>query len=636
MTLLQQIPVRCRHTFWLLLLVAFAALLLFAGQALADDVTAPQVLALSMSTTHFDTSSSDQTIGVTVTLSDDQSGVDSASWELYMPDSAQPTRIATLTRVSGDLLASTWIGSIVMPKGSPGGVWLAALGVSDSAGNYRGLLAPDLESLFGVDAVRVTNEAATFDGNPPQVTSFSLTPSHIDTEDGDQAVTLTVTISEEGTGLDVVGAHLSPLSVGQPQYSFLLRRISGDDLHAVYSGTATIPKGSRGGTWGVLLWASDFAGNTAYRWPSDLATLFGAENVQVVNDAPLVDETPPTVVAFSMTPTEFDTSSGPQTLTLRVTVADDSAGVEKVYGQIMPLIGMRSVDLNPLRVSGDDRLAVYECTVTVPWLAKEGIWRPRLYVEDKLGNGRWLEPFMLDQLVPDAPGLILINTATADQVTVDSEWTLENGLNTVTFPAGTVVTRRDGGSFAFYRMTAQPFVIDDRVPTTDLDGQPIATLMLGIPGLNLAFSQPVTISLEVGHAYDGRELSIQSLGEGQEAWANETSRLVVDGRVQFTVGHATRFVASLRAPVAPGPALSKLSRTSGRRGMAITLSGKYFGSRRGTSCVKFGTAKVTRYLAWSKTRIKCRVPARARFGRLKITVVTTRGKSNAKTFAVKR
>ncbi len=619
MTSLQPVLTRHGRTFWCVLVVAFAVLLLVARPALADDVTAPQVLAFSLTPSHIDTESSAQTVTLTATFSDDQSGVESASWGLQLPGSAQQGRGGTLSRVSGDALTCTYVGSIVMPKGSQSGEWLASVGVSDSAGNIRMLEPGDLTALFGAAAARVTNDAATYDGSPPQVASFNLTPSHIDTEHAAQAVTLTVTIAEEGTGLDLVGAQLQPLSVNQPQYGFFLHRISGDDMHAVYSGTATIPKGSRGGTWGVSLWAYDLATNATCLSPGDLAVLFGAQNVQVVNDSPLTDEAPPTVVAFSMTPAEFDTSAQPQTLTLRVTVADDSSGIASVYGQIMPLIGMRSVALDLLRVSGDDHLAVYECTVTVPWLAKEGIWRPRLYVEDKLGNGRWLEPYMLDELVPNAPGLILINKATADQVTIDREWTLENGLSSVTFPAGTVVTRRDGGSFAFYRMTAQPFAIDDGVPTTDLDGRPLATLMFGIPRLNLAFSKPVSVSLHIGAKYEGYRLSVQSLLEDGDAWSDETTVTVVGGSATFPVTHATRFAATAL------PRIRALGRNTARRRSLVAIRGRDFGSVRGK--VKLG-GHIARCVSWRAGQVVFRVPAKAKLGRLKLRIVTAAGVSN--------
>jgi uncharacterized delta-60 repeat protein len=95
-----------------------------------------------------------------------------------------------------------------------------------------------------------------------------------------------------------------------------------------------------------------------------------------------------------------------------------------------------------------------------------------------------------------------------------------------------------------------------------------------------------------------------------------------------------RYLCGPPVPVRPG--LTRLSPTSGKRGITVTITGKAFTARRGTSYVKFGTAKVAKYVSWSATRIKCRVPARARYGRLKIVVVTAGGTSNSKTFTVKR
>jgi hypothetical protein len=84
------------------------------------------------------------------------------------------------------------------------------------------------------------------------------------------------------------------------------------------------------------------------------------------------------------------------------------------------------------------------------------------------------------------------------------------------------------------------------------------------------------------------------------------------------------------------PQLTRLSPTSGRRGATVTLTGKDFGVKRGTGCVKFGATKCTKFTSWSATRIKCKVPAKAKFGKLKVTVVTPGGTSAAKTFTVKR
>ena len=86
----------------------------------------------------------------------------------------------------------------------------------------------------------------------------------------------------------------------------------------------------------------------------------------------------------------------------------------------------------------------------------------------------------------------------------------------------------------------------------------------------------------------------------------------------------------------PKPVISKLRPTSGRRGALVNVSGTGFGTKQGTSYVKFGAAKCTKYAFWSSTRIKCRVPAKAKFGKQKVTVRTAGGTSGARSFRVRR
>ena len=87
---------------------------------------------------------------------------------------------------------------------------------------------------------------------------------------------------------------------------------------------------------------------------------------------------------------------------------------------------------------------------------------------------------------------------------------------------------------------------------------------------------------------------------------------------------------------APRPTILKLSPTSGRRGATVTITGKGFGRTRGASVVKFGSVKCTRYVSWSSTRIRCRVPATAAFGARAVKVVLKSRASNTRRFTVKR
>jgi uncharacterized protein (TIGR03437 family) len=68
----------------------------------------------------------------------------------------------------------------------------------------------------------------------------------------------------------------------------------------------------------------------------------------------------------------------------------------------------------------------------------------------------------------------------------------------------------------------------------------------------------------------------------------------------------------------------------------MTITGTDFGAARGASSVKFGRKASIKYLSWSDAQIKCKVPAEAADGRVKVTVTTTFGTSNAVTYTVKR
>ena len=88
--------------------------------------------------------------------------------------------------------------------------------------------------------------------------------------------------------------------------------------------------------------------------------------------------------------------------------------------------------------------------------------------------------------------------------------------------------------------------------------------------------------------------------------------------------------------VVPAPSLSKLRPAAAKRGATVTLSGTGFGALRGASLVKLGGRSCTVYLSWSEAQIKCKVPARAAYGLVTVTVTTAAGTSNALSFTVKR
>ena len=71
-------------------------------------------------------------------------------------------------------------------------------------------------------------------------------------------------------------------------------------------------------------------------------------------------------------------------------------------------------------------------------------------------------------------------------------------------------------------------------------------------------------------------------------------------------------------------------------GATVTITGSGFGVARGIGVVRFGKKACTKYLSWSATHIKVQVPAKAAFGKLKVTVRAWDGVSGARSFTVRR
>ena len=88
--------------------------------------------------------------------------------------------------------------------------------------------------------------------------------------------------------------------------------------------------------------------------------------------------------------------------------------------------------------------------------------------------------------------------------------------------------------------------------------------------------------------------------------------------------------------VIPAPVVARIRPAAARRGATVTISGAGFGATRSGATVRFGGGTCGAYLSWSDGQIKCKVPARAKFGSVQVTVTTAGGVSNAKSFRVRR
>ena len=108
------------------------------------------------------------------------------------------------------------------------------------------------------------------------------------------------------------------------------------------------------------------------------------------------------------------------------------------------------------------------------------------------------------------------------------------------------------------------------------------------------------------------------------------------GPISVTTSAGTARSAASFIVMQAGPHISTLSPGSGKRGATVTITGSGFGAVLGSGSVRFGARSCSLYLSWSNTRITCKVPAKAAFGRLSVAVRSSSGVSNAVGFTVKR
>jgi uncharacterized delta-60 repeat protein len=132
-------------------------------------------------------------------------------------------------------------------------------------------------------------------------------------------------------------------------------------------------------------------------------------------------------------------------------------------------------------------------------------------------------------------GQVTIDNGTidnTDQVTTQVNVTVTSGNGQAVFPTNTVITEQNSGNFNFENFTISDATVENGLVAVEL----------GIPGINLSFSQDITVSLDVGTGYNDATLAIYSQSTGQTDWSNQGTCVVADGLCTFTTNHATTYV----------------------------------------------------------------------------------------------
>ncbi len=127
--------------------------------------------------------------------------------------------------------------------------------------------------------------ASADDADPPQIASFSLTPSTVDTGAADQTVTVRMHLTDDQVGVGLVKVYLRPAAGPQTAWAYV-NRVSGSSLEGDYEGALVLPAGSTPGVWRVAyLRVYDQIENRVELDWQDLEARFGVGCASITNTA---------------------------------------------------------------------------------------------------------------------------------------------------------------------------------------------------------------------------------------------------------------------------------------------------------------------------------------------------------------
>lgn len=421
----------------------------------------------------------------------------------------------------------------------------------------------------------ITNEATVEDVTGPVISEWSFSPEEIDTTDIDVNVTLEITLSDDN-GLSFekdldnseyleIFFYAEKDTKESKSLRFKLFEKSGNKVE----GSATLKKYSASGDWrpGTDAYIADSLGNPTFF--DELESSFA-----FTNHATEYDITPPVIEEISLSPTHFNTKDGPVEITATLKITDNVSGVQETVDKlgedyvlvINSLIGESQAKFVDYQKKEND---MYEIKVEIPQNATPGLWYiSSIRVFDNADNMLEIRGFRdLSLTFPDLE-LFLINQDLSDEVVIEDDWYISEDEDydttkpvTITHPAmsvkffeGTKITKKEGGSFALYRMLTKKYslidhsdltsllssantdlagdlqdcnveekCINSQLNSSNLQGQPLHLVKMGIAGLKLEFSKPVEITIAVDEKYLGRTFIIQTFDIEKNEWINETS-----------------------------------------------------------------------------------------------------------------
>ena len=345
-----------------------------------EDVTAPELLEVTLDTSAVDVSEGPKAVTVRVRATDDISGISSVALNFKSPSGGQEVQTFATAPTTGSFKDGVYVDTVALPQFSEAGTWsLKYVWIDDTAWNQREYRPAVLTALgLGVSFEVVAHQTPTLpstqeDVTTPELVEVTLYTSAVDVSEGPKAVTVTVRATDDISGISRVELSFKSPSGRQEVRMFATAPITGSLKDGVYVDTMPLPQFSEAGIWRLQnVWIHDVAWNHLEYRPDELATLGLGVSFEVV--ALQSDIIGPEVIGVTVSPTEVDVSEAAGTVDVEVKATDDLSNIKSVQVSFGSPTGEQSV--------GTVRL-------TLPQYSETGRWRLKyLEIRDVVGNSR--------------------------------------------------------------------------------------------------------------------------------------------------------------------------------------------------------------------------------------------------------
>lgn len=374
-----------------------------------SDNEDPVLQYINISPDPVDISGGDQTVTVTVEVSDDFNGVSEGWIGLYDPfdNDYDFLFFDSFNLVSGDAsfgtyeISTTIFQSDLIPANFYElGLWRAEVEIIE-ANTFNSVFYGPFDNPFPNpgDELFSVADGVGFDSQAPLLVSIDpISSVNADFSAGGQVQTVTFQVTDNASGFGYGYLFLYSPSGGfvGATYFDTASLITGDDLDGTYSVDVPIPQYAPSGTWSLEFSLNDNAGNVR-DYPFDTPFPNPGDEIFAVTNTGTSDTTDPVLVSIVVSPSAIDTSSSAQSIDVTLTISEDLSGLSAVNLYVYDPVDAYIDSLYTFFPGNDQLGGVFSTTLEIPQASLEGTWKFATIFYDNVGNttrhGIFWDPF---------------------------------------------------------------------------------------------------------------------------------------------------------------------------------------------------------------------------------------------------